>query len=200
MNKIKILGFLIIILVPVSVVAQVSPIPVVENEIRNGTSTRMRSNELERLKRDAKKIGTNSSDIEKKIKFVEIREDFESIQKQQDKIIKAYTKGKKINYSKIAKYAQTLNKNAHRLKSNLFTLKNSSLTEDIGTETPLRFEQSDVRSLIIELDSSIGDFIFSPIFKDLKTVDLEASKIAQGNIEKIISLSQILIRFAEELK
>lgn len=197
MNKIKYLGFIIMIFSPVAISAQVSPIPVVEQEIREGTSIRMRSGDLERLKENAGKRGVDESDAERKIRFAAIKEDFEDIQKLQDTIIKAYTKSKKINYEKIAEAAGSMTIKARRLSGSLFGEKSADLSETKDSENSERFKQKSVRDLIIELDNTLGKFVVSPVFKDLKTVDLKNSKDAQTELQKIIDLSQNLFRTAE---
>ncbi len=198
MDKTKFIGFIIVVVSPIAVIAQqVSPIPEFEKQIRNGTSIRMRSAELERIKREANKVYKDESVNERKIRFTAIREDFESIQKLQDSIIKAYTRSKKINYSKIAKSARSMSKNARRLDVNLFGKISEGLLEEKKLQKSIEFDQKIVPDLIVKLDNAIGKFVVSPIFQDLQTIDSEASKIAQTDLEKVINLSQKLFRSAE---
>ncbi len=199
MDKIKFLGLIIVIVLPAAVIAQeVSPIPEFEKQIRNGTSIRMRSVELERIKREANKVSReDESGNERKIRFAAIKEDFESIQKLQDSIIKAYTRSKKINYSKIARSAQSISKNARRLDVNLFGSDDEVLPEENEFQKVQDFKPERVRDLIIDLDNALGKFVVSPIFKDLKTIDSKSSKTAQTDLKIIIDLSQSLFRSAE---
>jgi hypothetical protein len=199
MKKIKYIGFIIIILLPVAIYSQgESPIPVFEKEIREGTSIRMRSTELERIKREANKVDTGESNIERKIKFSAIKKDFEAIQKIQDSIIKTYTTGKKINYSKIGEKAEAMTKNALRLDENLFGAK-SDTTIKKQEEWP-DTKQKSVKNLIIELDKMIGTFVANPMFKNIKIVDLKLSKNAQSDLMKIIDLSRNLSNLAAKMK
>lgn len=197
MNKIKYLGFIVIILSPAAVSAQVSPIPVVEQEIRQGTSIRMRSGDLERLKENANKRGMDESDAERNVRFAAIKEDFEDIQKLQDTIIKAYTKSRQIKYKKIAESAASMTIKARRLSGSLFGEKSADFSDTKESENSERFKQKSVRDLIIELDNTLGKFIVSPVFKDLKTVNSENSKDAQSELRRLIILSQNLFRTAE---
>src|SRR5687768_15365712 len=106
------------------VVAQQLPVPepVIEVELREN-SIKMRSVELERIKRESTKPKPTESSKEQEIKFAEIKEDFENIQKLQDGIIKSYTAGKEINYSKISRLAADMRNKALRLGANLFGTK-----------------------------------------------------------------------------
>ena len=96
-----------------------APVPVAEAEVREG-SIRLRSIDLERVKKDAAKVPARDDGKEQAIKFAMIKADFESIQKSQDSIIKAYTTGEKINYGKIGGEAHDIKKQGHRLAVNLF--------------------------------------------------------------------------------
>jgi hypothetical protein len=189
MNKFKLFIIAIFALLPVKIFAQVSPIPILEREIRENRSIKMRSTNLERVKRDANKIGSGDTNVKSKIKFAEIKDDFESIQKLQNEIIKAYTTGKKINYSRISKKSETMIKNALRLDVNLFGT-NSGKSFVIKADKIKN--QESVRTFIILLDRSIGKFVKSPIFKDTKIVDLKDSKNTQIELKKIIYLGQRL--------
>src|SRR5215217_6180668 len=95
MKQIIFLSFSLILIASSTVFAQFqSPVPVIESEIRDGSSIKMRSIELERVKRDSNKLNPKTTNKEQIIKFAKIKEDFEKIQKLQDEIIKAYSKGK----------------------------------------------------------------------------------------------------------
>src|SRR6478672_5859168 len=84
-----------------AIFAQISPHPVLEAEIRDNTSIRMRSMQLERVKRESTEVVSEEPSKERLVKLAEIKEDFENIQKLQNEIVKAYTTGKKINFEKI---------------------------------------------------------------------------------------------------
>ena len=100
MKKIIFFGITNLLFISSIVVAQI-PNPVADTEMRDGSSIRRRSIELERVKRDAVKLRPTEDSTERTIKFAEIKEDFENIQKLQSEIVKAYTTGKNINYEKI---------------------------------------------------------------------------------------------------
>lgn len=172
------------------------PTPVVEADLRDNT-IKMRSVELERIKREANKLNPVESTKEREIRFGEIKEDFENIQKLQDSIIKAYTTGKKINYSKISSSAMNMRKNALRLNENLFGAKPHESSKNDNSK---KIENKNVRSLIIELDNLIGSFIKSPIFQNTKIVDSKISEEAQTELKNILNLSNMLSIEAEKMK
>lgn len=198
MKKFYVLAIGIIITTFSSVFAQQvpTPEPTIEVELREN-SIRMRSAELERIKRESAKPKPRESAKEREIKFAEIKEDFENIQKLQDKIVKSYITEKKINYSKISELATDMRNKALRLNANLFGTKSDepNVFEDSKTA-----EKNSVKSLIIELDNAIGLFIGSPIFQNTKIVDRKTSEIAQSNLKKILNLSEALSREADKIK
>lgn len=173
-----------------------SPFPVAEKEIREGSSIKIRSIELERVKRDAN--NRNSKDSPAIVRnFDEVKEDFEEIQILQTKIINIYTKGKEINYEKISRASAEMKKKALRLDKNLFGLKPDEKAMKVKTAT--LYEQKSVRDLIIELDKNIEVFINSPVFKNNKLVDQEATEKAQNELEEIIRLTEMLSKEAKKM-
>ena len=100
--KSTILGVFGLLVFNSSVLAQVSPTPVINNEIRDPTSMRMRAIDMERVKKDANKVSLDEPTKEQTIKFAEIKEDFENIQKLESEIVKVYESGKEINFNKIS--------------------------------------------------------------------------------------------------
>ncbi len=177
-----------------SVFAQI-PNPVADIEIRDGSSIRRRSLELERVKRESNTTYPTESAEEQRIKFAQVKEDFESIQKLQTEIIKAYTTGKSINYEKIHDSAAEITTKARRLDENLFDSRQNQKVKDVKNIRP-----KSIRDLIIELDNSIGKFISSPIFKNTKIVDLEISAQTRIDLEKLLVLSEILSKEAGKMK
>lgn len=177
----------------VSLSAQISPTPVINNEIRDNSSTKMREVTLERVKRDAKKLSKRDSTAEAESKFSQIKEDFEEIQKLQVKIIEAYTTGKEIDFRKISESAAEINKRSVRLNANLFKVKSDDKKEEKKTK------ESGIKELIIELDKAIGSFVENPAFKDKKLVDQKDAENSRSDLEKIIEISEALSHEAKQL-
>lgn len=174
----------------VSLLAQISPTPVINNEVRDNSSMKMREVSLERTKRDAKKPFPKETNEEAAIRFALIKSDFENIQKLQAEIIKAYTTGKEVNYLQISESAEEMHKKSVRLELNLFNTKFEKEQKDEKKKQP------GVRDLIIELDKAISNFVESPLFKNNKLVEQKEAEKSQANLEIIIKLSEILSREA----
>jgi hypothetical protein len=172
------------------------PKPIVETDLRDN-SIRMRSIELERIKREAAKPGQEAFANEQGFRFAATKEKFERIQKLQDSIIKAYTTGKRINYGKISRLASDIKKKSLWLDKNLFGAKQDKTNRD---KQPEAVQRKSVRDLIIELDKSIGDFVKSPIFQDSKVVELEISEAAQLELRKVMKLSYLLSIESKKMK
>lgn len=176
--------------------AGVSPNPVVDNEVRDPGSIRMRSLQMERFKRDSYRTRVPKTSEEISYKFKEIKEEFESIQKLHASIVKTYTTGKTIDYAKISHFSMELLKKAVKLNDNLFVSNHS--------ETQFKTEKKEektksVRDLIIELDKNIGNFVSSPLFSNNKLVDSNISEKARMDLEQIIKLSEMLFKEAKRL-
>jgi cell fate (sporulation/competence/biofilm development) regulator YlbF (YheA/YmcA/DUF963 family) len=167
----------------VDIIAQLPrPVPVVEMEIRSGSSIKMRSAELERVKRESNRLSVSDSK-ENLLKFEEIKDDFENIQKLQSKVVRVYTTGKTVDYNKIGALSAEMSKKAARLERNLFEKRADK------TENDNDVERKQVRDLIIELDGAIGNFTNGQIFKNIKLVDTENAQKSQDQLRKIIILS-----------
>jgi hypothetical protein len=197
-NTIWLVFFLLFLVSSIS--AQfVSPVPVVEAEVRDNTSIRMRSIELDRVKRAAKKINTENPGPASVNHFLEIKEDFEKIQTLDSSIITTYKTGKQIQYAKIAAFSSELNQSAARLKKNLFSNQNkdqNALPEE--TKTQENNFSPVVPNLIVELDKTLGDFVGNPIFTDSKKPKMKEREKAEADLEQVIRLSAALKQAAEK--
>ena len=136
-----------------SIFAQIVPTPVINNEMRDISSVRRRSMELERIKKEADETFPHESNEEAAIRFAKVKNDYEHIQKLQAEIVKAYTTGKEINYSKISNSAAELNKKAIRLETSLFNI------NEVADKNIDKKKSVSVRDLIIELDKVLGNFV-----------------------------------------
>lgn len=177
------------------VVAQVVPTPVINNEIRDNSSIRSREIELERVKRDFRKPKITAETNGRVIKFSEIKEDFEKIQKTQNSIVKIYTTGKEVYYEKIGKLSMEINESAIRLNSNLFETPKPIKR----VEKPEAKNLKSVKEVIIELDNYIEKFVKSSMFQNLRVIDTKVSEKTRFDLEKIIELSFALNRRTNEM-
>lgn len=155
-----------------------------------------RSIELERVRREANRYDPVKRSESSKIseaKFREIKEDFEQIQFSQNELIAGYTKGKEIDYRKIALSSEQINKRGIRLRENLFpspTAKRSETdNKNKTTNSPI---QNDIKSLIVEIDNTLAKFVANPIFTNTKLVNSADNEKARSDLDNLISLSAIL--------
>ena len=167
---------------------------VVETDVRDN-SIRMRSAELERIKRDADTPNFKGSD--KPLKFSEIKEDFEKLQENQSSIIKAYTTGRTIDYSKISESAAEMKRHAVRLDTNLFLVRSDKIDKNLESKYT---KQKDFRDLIVVIDSALGAFVNNSIFRNTKVVNPIDLDKAQIELQKIIKMSENLSEAARKMK
>jgi len=187
--------------------AQVTPAGAGDTDLRDN-NVRMRSNEIERIKRDGDKSSGSASQMNNEIdkKFPEINEDYEGIQRSQEAIVKAYTTGAKINYEQIEKSANDLTKNAERLNSNLFATKTKTKKEKGDKKNDEKSDKKDeekpkeIKALIVELDNAIGSFVSSAMFQNLKAVEQKVADKAQLDLAQIRKISGELSKEAGKLK
>ena len=177
----------------------ISPVPVIEKEIRDNSSVTMRSIELDRIKRDAKKTTPEKLGPASVNNFLEVKEDFEKIQVLESNIVTVYTTGKQIEYTKIAGFSAEINQSAARLKKNLFSLPSKdreNLREK--SEQAEKTLSADVKNLIVMLDIMIGAFVSNPIFTTSQKAGREEKEKAEVALRQVIRISEALKQEAEK--
>ena len=178
----------------------VSPVPVIETEVRDNSSVKMRSITLDRIKREARRTGSEKLGPASVNNFLEIKEDFEKIQKLENSIVAVYTTGKQIQYSKIASFSAEMNTSAARLKTNLFSPPNKVPIESPDEPAPeesAKTVPNEIKNLIVELDNAIGAFVNNPLFTSAKKAKSKEKEKAEDDLKQIIRLSAALKRAAE---
>ena len=165
--------------------AQISPTPVINNEIRDPSSIRMRSLEIERIKRDSKDDSANGSP-DRIVNPEQVIADFEGIQKLQAKIVAEFRARNRAR--KIAGFAAEMAKRSARLDRNLFG----------SREIPTAGIDAPTEKLIIELDAALAEFVSSPMFADGKLVDQKEAATAEAKLQRIIALAGALGRIARK--
>lgn len=151
----------------------------------SGSDLKGRSNEIERVTRDAKKPESRRSENPATPNFEQIKEDFERIQIINGDVLQAPVSSSGHNYERISESASELNTRAIRLRSNLFPPKSSKESKEKQTQA----EEQDLKSLLTSLDDSINSFTHSPIFQNTKVMTPEDSANAQKNLDAIIKIS-----------
>ena len=184
-----------------SVSAQfVSPVPVAEIEMRDISSQKRRALELDRVKKDAKKINTEKLGPASVNNFLEIKADFEKIQLLQSDLVKVYTTGKRIDFARIGFFSGEINLSAAKLKENLFQRpdkdQKNTLQEPETVEKDKNLPQ-DLPKLIVELDDAIGSFVSNQIFLNPKKAKLKEREKAEADIVAVIKISAALRQEAE---
>jgi hypothetical protein len=188
----------------VYIFGQVTPPAVPDNANIQDNSLKMRSVELERIKREeikaeAAKFAPVNSKIE--AKFPEIKEDFEGIQVSQSAVVSAYTTGKTIDYALIETTAEAINKKAKRLDSNLFPEATSQKLKDESNKSKEKTPPAKpIKDLIVELDDAIASFVSSKIFANLKLIEPDVAIKTRADLLKIQELSEKLSLEAKKMK
>jgi hypothetical protein len=156
---------------------------------------KLRSDEIERVKRDAEKPEKKSSSTE--ATFPQIKEDFERIQIINIRELQTQDSGVPLDYARISAAASEIKKRAARLKENLFSSDSEQLAEEKKKESE---EAQDLKSLLAELDGAISVFVRNPMFRNLRVVNAQNSAKARHQIERIIKLSARVRQEAEKKK
>jgi hypothetical protein len=198
MKSIASVSFLVALLASCAAAQFVSPVPVVEAEIRDNSSVRMRSITLDRFKREARKKTSEQLGPAAVNNFLEIKEDFEKIQMLESDIVRVYTTGKQIEYSKIAGFSAAINQSAARLKTNFLAAQKADRKKSPERpNAPEKALPNGVEPLIIELDNAIGAFVGNRIFLDPPKSKLRDREQAEVDLDRIIRLSAALREAAE---
>jgi hypothetical protein len=166
-----------------------------------------RSNELERIKQEAEKPDrkNQNSPAPPPVNFQQVREDFETIQKLQDDIVAAYSKGKEINYKQISVDSAQMNRSATRLESNLFPplekkKENKKAAQETGGQAAEPALPQDVKSLIVEQDNTLAAFVSNPMFTNPQVVNPDNNAKAHSDLQRLIKLSAAMQQEADKLK
>ena len=152
-----------------------------------------RSAELERVERDAHRrmlAGDYS------VKFPEIREDFEQIQKLNGKILDLDDTQTSVDSSSLLKLVSEINRRGIRLASNLIQdePKGKKETKD---DLQVRAESQEIKPLLNILDRSINRFVHNAMFSNLNVVDSKDALAARNDLKAIIAVSSLIIERAK---
>ncbi len=169
----------------------VTPPPVADNATPFESSIKLRSVELERIKREALKSATLRREDGKELKFSIVKDDFEGIQKEQSKIIEAYTMRKVIDYKQISESSNRITEMAVRLRANVFDPDGDGKEGEAKPEE-VSYAGKSVRDLIISLDNAIGEVVTSPMWQKLAVVDPKVSVPVEASLVNVIKASAAL--------
>lgn len=159
-----------------------------------------RSIEMERIERDAKKPDNRKNSEKAQSRpaqnFLQIKEDFEQIQLINNNILQANPSSAKPDYQRISESAAEIEQRAIRLKANLFTPKSTKQAKEKSPVT----EDQELKSLLTELDNSIGNFSQSPMFQNSKVVNPEDQTKAENELDAVIKISVRIRNEADRIK
>jgi hypothetical protein len=171
----------------VAVSAQLNPEQSVINARDQFFDIKNRSIEMERMKREVDKQPVRENF---KLKFPEIKEDFEQIQKINAEVIQINAVDTPLNYTAISNLVAEINHRANRLRSNLFSA--VSKTKKEANNKQQIVETQNIKKLINALDKAINSFVHNAIFKNVNVVDPDDSLKAQKDLELAINLSNAI--------
>ncbi len=154
---------------------------------------RGRSNEIERIKRDAEKPD-KKGEKSPEDKFPQIKEDFERIQIVNGEVLQVSGAP---DYARLSEAAEEVRRRAARLKSNLFPPESEKKSKERGAEEK---DQPDLKSLLSALDGALARFVNSPIFQNTKVVNSQDSAQARRDLEEVIKLSAQVLKEAGKMK
>ncbi len=182
-----------------------------DNANPRDNNIKLRSVELERVKRDADKGEikpgiTVNSQVDQK--FPEIKEDFEGIQLADEAIIKTYTTGKTIDMTLVASSADDIYRHASRLEGNLFTSevekpkksgKKQKDKENVAVNEPVVEPElpTTMKDLIVSLDGAIGRLTSNSMFSNLRVVNPDDAAKAHDDV---ILIKRISVKLSEMAK
>ncbi len=148
-----------------------------------------RSIEMERMKREANKPTVRENFT---LKFPEIKEDFEQIQKINDDLFKLSAAKTPLDNSAVSKFVSEINRRAARLRSNLFSTETEEQKKETKNKQTVGAEPPDVKTLLAALDKSINSFVHSSIFQNINLVNTADSEKAQKDLETVINVSRAI--------
>jgi hypothetical protein len=165
-----------------------------DKNMKNETDgARVRSSELERVKRDAEKPD-RKAEASPEDKFPQIKEDFERIQIVNGEVLQA---GGAPDYARLSEAAEEVRRRAERLKSNLFAPESEKKPKREPAEEAV---QTDLKSLLSELDGALARFVNGPMFQNTRVVNPQDSAKARHELDEVIKLSTRVSKEADKLK
>ncbi|MEP6924173.1 MAG: hypothetical protein ABI954_06895 [Pyrinomonadaceae bacterium] len=149
-----------------------------------------RSNELERMRRDA---DTPVRPATHEVKFPEIKEDFEQIQIINNDLQPNAALANP-DLQAVYKAAGEIRKHALRLQSNLFVPDNKKKSKKKVVNADDNAQSFDLKNKANALEIAISNFIKNSMFQNIQVVNSEDSQRAQKDLENIIKLSEAIER------
>lgn len=154
-----------------------------------------RSVEMERTKREAGKSPARKNVA---LKFSEIKEDFENIQKLSNRLLQSDAVKAPVNYAAVIKSVAEIKRRAVRLSSNLF-LDEQAEQNAPKNNRPGFSETETLETLVKILDETIDRFAHNSMFQNLNLVNSSDSLKAQKDLDAVIRLAAAIKAKAKTL-
>lgn len=180
-----------------------------DNANPRDNNIKLRSVELERVKRDSERKEIKPGVAVKSeldLMFPQIKEDFEGIQISESAIIKTYTMDRTADLMLISTSAGAIYRHALRLEENLFlkvvAKRKKSEKKDKAVEMPPNEPElpAGMKELIVSLDNAIGRLVTNKMFSNLRVVDPADAANAHDDVILIKRLSTRLSEVARSGK
>ena len=159
----------------------------------NNPSIRERQFRMLEMEREAANPITHE---EQKIALEQIADDYKQIQLINNKMMGASMPARELNYPNISQSLLEIKKRASRLRNNL-------RLPDVEVENKEDYKRAvnvaQLKSNLLTLDNLIMSFVGNAIFKNTDVVNLEEAKRGRRELEKIIAISQLVAKDAEQL-
>ena len=165
-----------------------------DNPDLRDNNIRLRSVELERIKRDADKGDAANAPTPNKdlnAKFPEILKDHTGIQKQRA-LLRDYINDQ--NMKMLRKTADRVTKHAKNLHKNLFVDKIEKKKEDSTSDK----KEMDMETKVKELDSAIASFVKSKMFANISVISPADASECRKRLLKVLYLSEELSAMAKK--
>ncbi len=156
------------------------------------TDMRFRDWALERMKQRKA-----STPVEQKLAYDQLKKDFAELQELNNDIIKAKSAGETTDFGLIAKKAGEIHKIANRLNSTLLLPEKKEETAKITN--PPSNPNVNLTAVLTILDNVIFKFVKNPMFKNVEVIDVNDSKGAKEDIDRILLLSERAQKKAESM-
>lgn len=132
------------------------------------------------------------------INIERIKQDYKRIQVLRNEVAHIAIAGGPFDYKAIAERAESINKSAERLKTNL--LPKAAEAKPPGQKAAAEFNENEMRGALVRLCKLIDRFVENPSLKNPDVTDAQHVVRAGNDLLSILELSGHVRRSAEKLK
>lgn len=189
-------GLTVMLMLPISIYAQVGPPPRIDNPDPSAEMRERRNREA--ALRSAEIIPGKSKDDPQRAEAMakQISEDFRNLQVIRNKMVRALKTDKPLDYKKLVNETGEVYKRASRLKA-IMALNNNEADKTQVTQFAL--DEGQMKNALIKLCNGIITFTESSVFKTPGVSDVKEAAKARRDLQNIIDLSNGIKKSAEAL-